>query len=65
MEGGEVPIQEFVGHIGDLRELMSRGLLRLQISMHVWAVEYLITRSKNPPSHDFLRQQWELTNIPD
>ena len=46
MEAGEVPIQEFVGHIVDLRELMSRRLLRLRISMHVWGVEYLVTRPK-------------------
>ena len=31
MEAGEVPIQEFVGHIDDLRELMSRRLLRLKV----------------------------------
>jgi len=40
---GEIPLQEFVGQIDDLRELLSRGLLRLRISMHVWGVEYIVT----------------------
>ncbi len=46
MERGEVPLHEFVDHIDDLRELISRGLLRLKISMYAWGVEYLITRPK-------------------
>lgn len=52
MEAGEVPLQEFVGQIDDLRELMSRGLLRLKISMHVWGIQYLVTSPKAPLRHD-------------
>jgi len=52
VEAGEVPLQEFVGYINDLRELISRGLLRLKISIHVWGVEYLVTSPITPQSRD-------------
>jgi hypothetical protein len=52
MERGEAPLQEFVSHIDDLRELISRHLLRLKISMYAWGVEYNITRPKTPQGRD-------------
>ena len=43
MSAREVPLQDFVGHIDDLLELISRGLLRLKVSMYAWGVEYLVS----------------------
>ena len=52
VERGEVPLEEFIDHIDDLHELLSRRLVRLKISMHAWGTEYLVTLSKTPQGND-------------
>ena len=52
VERREVPLQEFIDHIDDLHELLSRRLVRLKISMRAWGTEYLVTLPKTPQDHD-------------
>ena len=44
VDASEVPLEEFADGVDELRELMSRGLLQLKISLHPWGLAYLVTR---------------------
>jgi hypothetical protein len=52
VERGEVPLEEFIDHIDDLHELLSRRLVRLKISTYAWGTEYLVTLPKTSQRHD-------------